>query len=312
MACLRYHALLAENPALPAHFADRDTVLSKLAELLAGAPGVVATRRGKLVGFLAALLLPNFRSRRGVYSPEWANAALLEDAGTIYPELYRAISADWVKNGYLTHALTIFANDRDGRNAWHWQGFGLIVADATRDLSPVQGVSGAADIRRVTANDLEEVKHLQLGLRRHLASAPIFLPMQTLWGSAEYAEIVTDPKVVAWLACADGRAVAFLRAETGNEGAGELVRDDATVAITGAYTEPMQRSGGLARALLQTAVHWAAEQGAARVSVDFETQNIDGGRFWLRHFQPVAYSLLRQVDDRILWAHAGREETAFW
>ena len=75
---------------------------------------------------------------------------------------------------------------------------------------------------------------------------------------------------------------------------------------------PAERSGGLATALLQHVVDWAAEQGAARISVDFETQNIDGARFWLRHFQPVAYSLLRQVDDRILWAHAEREESAYW
>jgi GNAT superfamily N-acetyltransferase len=103
-----------------------------------------------------------------------------------------------------------------------------------------------------------------------------------------------------------------MRAQTGDDGAGELVRDAATVAITGAYTEPAQRSSGVATALLQTVCTWAADQGAARLSVDFETQNIDGARFWLRHFQPVSYSLLRQVDERILWAHADREESAYW
>ncbi|MBP8293692.1 MAG: hypothetical protein KAX65_13035, partial [Caldilineaceae bacterium] len=78
----RYRALCAEAPALSAHFAKPDVILAKLAELTTTAPGVVALRGGKLVGFLAAYLLPDFRGRRGVYCPELANGALLEDANT--------------------------------------------------------------------------------------------------------------------------------------------------------------------------------------------------------------------------------------
>ena len=186
------------------------------------------------------------------------------------------------------------------------------MADAVRAVAAVDGAPPAVDIRRATPADIDDVKRLQLGLRRHLASAPIFLPMQEKWQHERYRAWLADPKVATWLAYRDGAAVASMRAELENEGAGELVRDAGTVAITGAYTEPAERSGGLATALLQHVVDWATEQGAARISVDFETQNIDGARFWLRHFQPVAYSLLRQVDDRILWAHAEREESAYW
>ena len=111
LVCARYASLRMQVPLLPAHFSDRDTVMARLAELSVASPGVVAIRNGKVVGFLAAHLLPSFRSQRGVYSPEWANGAELEDAGTIYQELYRTIAAEWARNGYLTHALTIFAND---------------------------------------------------------------------------------------------------------------------------------------------------------------------------------------------------------
>ena len=312
LVCARYADLRAQAPLLPAHFADRDTVMAKLAELLQGAPGVVAIRQGQVVGVLAAHLLPSFRGRRGVYSPEWANGAELDDAGMIYQELYRVIAAEWVRNGYLIHALTLFANDQRGREAWHWQGFGLLVADAVRGLSPVNAAPESCEIRRATPADIDDVKILQLGLRRHLASAPIFLPMQAKWEHDRYRAWLADSKVATWLAYRDGVAVASMRAELDNDGAGELVRDAGTVAITGAYTEPAERGGGLATALLQHAVDWANEQGAARISVDFETQNIDGARFWLRHFQPVAYSLLRQVDEQILWAHAEREETVYW
>jgi GNAT superfamily N-acetyltransferase len=309
----RYRALMAAAPALPAHFTKPDMILAKLAELTTTAPGVVALRNGKLVGFLAAMLLPSFRGRRGVYGPEWANGAVLDEANTIYQELYRAIARDWVRNGYFLHGLTLFANDRQGLAAWHWQGFGMIVVDAVRGLAPVAGADDVTvAISAVSADDVTSIRPLHLGLRRHLASAPIFLPLQEKWDLARYQAWLEQAGATNWLACVDGQPVAWMRAQTGDDGAGELVRDAATVAITGAYTVPAQRSSGVATALLQTVIDYAEENGAARISVDFETQNIDGARFWLRHFQPASYSLLRQVDERILWAHADREESAYW
>ena len=309
--CRVLGSLRVLSPALPASSCEPAIVLPKLAQLTGQAPGVVALRRGKLVGFLSAFLLPNFRGQRGAYSPEWANAAILEDANAIYQELYRAISAHWVRNGYLLHGLTLFANDRNGLAAWQWQGFGMIVADAIRDLGPVAGSIGLSKIRKATVADLEDLGRLHLGLRRHLASPPIFLPLDENWSRERYRQWLAEAGTVTWLAEVDGRAYALMRAEVGNEGAGELVRDEATVAITSAYTKPAQRNAGLATALLQTVCDWAVDTGAARVSVDFETQNISGARFWLRHFQPVAFSVLRQVDERILWAHADRAEAEF-
>lgn len=309
----RYRALCAETPALPEHFAQPDVILAKLAALTAAAPGVAALRGGKLVGFLAAYLLPSFRGRRGVYCPEWANGARLDDAFAIYQELYRGIAGDWVRNGYFLHGLTIFANDRPGLDAWHWQGFGMIVADAIRNLAPVTGAGRVeVDISQASAADLPDLRPLQLGLRRHLASAPIFLPLPEKWDDARYQAWLAQEGTTHWLARIDGQPAAWMRAQTGDDGAAELVRDAATVAITGAYTLPAQRSSGVATALLQTVLDHAVANGAARLSVDFETQNIDGARFWLRHFQPVSYSVLRQVDERILWAHADREESAYW
>ena len=33
-------------------------------------------------------------------------------------------------------------------------------------------------------------------------------------------------------------------------------------------------------------------------SVDFESANLPGSKFWLRHFEPVAYSIIRHIDPR--------------
>ena len=52
LVCARYAALRMQAPLLPTHFADRNVVRDKLAELLQTSPGVVAIRQGKVVGGL--------------------------------------------------------------------------------------------------------------------------------------------------------------------------------------------------------------------------------------------------------------------
>ena len=36
--------------------------------------------------------------------------------------------------------------------------------------------------------------------------------------------------------------------------------------------------------------------------------NVLAARFWLSHFWPVCYSLVRRVDEKIAWAHERREK----
>jgi hypothetical protein len=60
---------------------------------------VAAIDEGRLAGFLAAWLLPAFRGRRAVFSPEWANAARAENSRRIYEEMYTQFSASWAEDG---------------------------------------------------------------------------------------------------------------------------------------------------------------------------------------------------------------------
>ena len=100
-------------------------------------------RRGRLVGFLTGWLIPSFRGKQSVFSPEWANAANQEDSRRIYERMYTHLSGSWVADGYHSHLISIMANDRDGIDGWHWLGFGMAAADAVRDLQPVPGCNVA-------------------------------------------------------------------------------------------------------------------------------------------------------------------------
>jgi GNAT superfamily N-acetyltransferase len=87
-----------------------------------------------------------------------------------------------------------------------------------------------------------------------------------------------------------------------------LVTDDKTAWVQGAYTKPDLRSQGIAAALLRECVEWARSEGFERLAVDFEGENVLGRRFWLRHFEPVAVSLVRHLDVRALGEGASTPE----
>ncbi|MDY7041925.1 MAG: hypothetical protein SVX38_13795, partial [Chloroflexota bacterium] len=110
LAGSRYEGLREQVPSLPPRYAKVSTLLPLLRDIAGAGPGVAAMRRGRLVGVLTAWLLPSFRGKRSVFSPEWANAADLEDSRRIYEEMYAHLSASWVAGGYSTHLISVLVN----------------------------------------------------------------------------------------------------------------------------------------------------------------------------------------------------------
>lgn len=300
----RYQALRQELPLAPPRYEDNAVIRPLLAKLTATSPAVMALRAGRLVGFLAAWMIPSWRGRPLAYSPEWANAAELtdavsDDAGRIYQALYTEIAPFWVRQRTFVHNLTIFANDRAGIEGWQWLGFGYYVIDGLRRLDPAPGAPNV-NVRRAKVDDLDILIDLDDQLWTHLSSSPVFLSDDDDGDPrAELEAALTDPKHAFFIAYRDNTPVAFLHVERDNDGACTIVRDPGTAAITGAYTLPEARGDGIATALLNHGLHWAAQNGFVRCSVDFEAMNVPAARFWLRHFAPVCVSLHRHVNEAI-------------
>lgn len=115
-----YRAQRERTPHLPTQYQDAGVILELLDDLAGQAPGVVATRNGRVVGFLLGFLLDAFRGKRSTYSPEWANAASAEDGREIYREMYARLSARWVADGRFTHVTSLLAHDREALDALHY------------------------------------------------------------------------------------------------------------------------------------------------------------------------------------------------
>lgn len=226
-----------------------------------------------------------------MFSPEWANAADLENSRRIYEEMYAHLSASWVADGCFTHLVSMLANDHDGINGWHWLSFGMIAADAVRDLQPVQGCDADVDVRRACLEDVEQVMTLDEALWQHMAAPSIFLAdaeeRATERDRSYYEEWLQNPEKALWLAYHGTDAVAYMGLGPASDDASYIICDEKTTSIFGAFTREKARCSGIAMALLDRSLEWARAQGYERCAVDFEPMNPLATRFWLRHFEPV-------------------------
>ena len=307
LAAARY--ALHKQPSWPARYADPGVLLPRLKEALRTGLGVAALRADQLAGFLLAF--PHeFRDIRTAYIPDFAHGTVPEDARRIYRTLYAAFAPQWLAYGCFQHAISLFTGEQPGIDAWFSLGFGLFVVDALRGLEPVSNGSASIDIRRATLDDLDLVESLEIDLRRHLASAPVFIPLIIDEGREDRVRWLEDEAKSLWLAFQDGEPVAHMCFEP-SEHPVLPVSDDSIVAVTGAYTRPQTRGAGIATALLDRGLAWARDLGYQQCSVDFESANIPGAGFWQDRagFRPVCHSLLRRVDERLAWAGTDRAHT---
>ena len=295
----RYRRLCAQEPHLPHRYADVVELLPLLRNILeiAGV-GVAAIRGDRLVGFLTGWLMPAFRGKRSTYSPEWANAAELEDSRRIYEEMYSQLAAVWVADRYVAHYISLFPGDANALRAWHWMGFGMVAVDAIRGLDSIQRPDVNVHIRRAELQDLHQVMELDEGLWQYMRGTPSFFLAEKR-DRGYLAEWLQNPDRSVWLAYWNGEPVAFMRLGTADDDVCTVIYDEKTTSIYGAFTKETARGAGVATALLDHALESARASGYERCAVNFEPMNLLGTRFWLKYFNPVCLSMLRQIDDRV-------------
>lgn len=294
----RYDGLCKQVPCLPRKYSQKSVLLPLLQNIIQAArPGVAAIRNGQFAGFLTGWQMPSFRGKMSTYSPEWANAASLEDSRRIYEEMYSHLAETWVADNYVSHYISLFPNDDHALESLFWLNFGMISVDAVRKLDPVEA-DGDVKIRRAELQDIELVMELHEDLRRYMQGTPVFfLPDKK--DRSYYEKWLQDPNKVVWLADGQDEPAAILRLGPADDDVCTIIYDDSTTSIYAAFTKEKARRAGIATALLDHALEAAWASGYSRCAVSFEPMNLLGRRFWLKYFSPVCYTVLRQIDERL-------------
>jgi GNAT superfamily N-acetyltransferase len=286
--------------ALPAEFLDAPRVTEKLRWLASTGNALAAVQGDRLVGYLGWFLVPAFRgtSQKAAYGCEWGHATIDQDQATIYRLLYSGAAARWQEEGCGTHALTTLACDTALHQFLFWNGFGLAVVDAMALLGDAAPESpGPCTYRMATEKDIPAILSLDAQLAAHLSAPSVCMPRRQPRDEARQRKFLAQEDNAVWLAEDGTKVVGLLRLEGRGEGACEIVRSPDTVGLSGAYVLEPYRGRGAAAGLLAAATRGYRAKGYTRCSVDWESYNPAATGFWLKHFAPVCYSLIRHVEN---------------
>lgn len=287
-------------------YEDKGGLMESLAGLVedsTGLPGFAAVEGGRLLGHIAGYPVDQFFStHRGVYVPPQGIAAAGHDRSQVFQRLYEAASAAWVGEGRLTHCVSFWAHDAAAQEAWYWLGFGLRCVDAIRPLTDVAGAGKPSGLRigKAAPGDADALYPLHTEHCGYYRNAPLFMPhVEVEGGLEEFRQWLAGEGNHLWAAYAGARPVSYMRISRGL-GNSFATRGEDSYHICGAFTTPDARGTGAATVLLQAIVDWLREQHCDRLSVDYESFNIYGSRFWRKHFASFLYSPVRAIDDRII------------
>jgi len=299
---LLYKAYREEKTHIPFLPADKDfsfPLVRKLRYLLETGEGVMAFQADKLVGYMAGFRLKElFSSHKGIYIPLYGHQADAIDRQSVYQQMYMEAAKKYVSQDFLSHAVTIFAHDHVLFETWNWLDFGIRCVDAIREnrVPVADSVSGVA-VHKADKSVLDKLAPAHARHHLYYREAPIFMPRAEEDAKKDLEDWLNGDNRHLWYASIGDEVVGYMRIQP--EAETFISEHDSVMNITGAYVVPEYRSRGVGKALLETIREWLLANAYSLAGVDFESINISGTRFWMRHFTAYTYSLTRMIDDRI-------------
>lgn len=255
-------------------------------------PGFAVLEGGEMVGYMIETsLAEDFMGKRTAFSLGlYSHSSTKERKEKVYQKLYQNLSKSWVKDGYHAHIFSFWAMDETLLFTLFRLGFGMTHFELMRDLSLPKKGQTALSIRRL--DNALPIKKLEMEHREYYPEAPLFwLPQGDFSFQEEFQGCL--------LGAFDGdKIVAYMHLKTDDAETPILASED-TCRIASAYAHSEYRGRGVGAALLREAVSWAKENDLKRLYVEGESANIQGGNFWMKHFEPVVYTVRRCVDERV-------------
>ncbi|MEM9714771.1 MAG: GNAT family N-acetyltransferase, partial [Actinomycetota bacterium] len=288
------------SAVVPAALTDAAVAEAHVERLLTrGHLGRVARSSGEVVGVL--LGRPDGDAAE-LPAAGFAIDPAAPDPTRVLAELYGELAPDLLGRGATRHYLA-HLDTPHAVQAVSDLGFGRISYCGVRPVDaqvPTHPRAGGVTVRISTADDLDTVARLCRVEIDHRYVAPVFSPRpereRTLLELAEAHGELEQRGGVHVIATLDGTDVGVLTlGPTGIEPG--LCPDDQPF-IGETATVPAARGRGIASAMVETAMGWAADQGHAGVTVSFQPSNRVSRRFWLgAGFVPTGFWAVRRIPE---------------
>lgn len=112
----------------------------------------------------------------GVFSPMGANGAVGDNRIRVYARLYQAAGEKWVSAGAASHAVCLYAHDKETQAQFFRYGFGLRCVDAIRGMEDIAApLCEGYTFAELTQERYSEVYTLDIMLHRHCLESPFFM-----------------------------------------------------------------------------------------------------------------------------------------
>jgi GNAT superfamily N-acetyltransferase len=299
----RHRRHRAAEPLLDDAYEDPTAARREIEAALAieGAGGWVAVRDGQVVGYLVGFPKDAATWGENVWIEAAGHAAI--DAA-IVRALYAAAAEAWVAEGRTNHHVLVPATDAALVDAWFSLDFGQQHLHAVRELPPPDfGIVPSSEliVRRARNEDLDVLAELDNILPDHMREAPVFSRLQAPPVEQVRAELehdLVDPVYAYFVAEHEGAVIGSaigcaLEVSSGNSG---LIRAANAGFLGFAAVLPEGRGLGAGRALGETVLAWARDEGYASVATDWRSTNIEADRTWRAlGFRPTFRRLHRAI-----------------
>jgi GNAT superfamily N-acetyltransferase len=226
-------------------------------------PGVAVFSNNTLIAYMLTGATFTFKNQKAAMISEYGHSAINEDRRELYRLMYMKLSSRWIQQNIHLHIIGHFAHDERLNDILFQLGFGAILSEKLRDLSPVANAPNM--VIKVEKDPLKILK-LDQELRQYARDVP-----------AGY----------------------FAVGASNNTREGFLLQDTNTAQVKFAFIKPSFRGKGAGTALLNEAIKWARNNSFKRVFVEHETANYYGGKFWEKHFSSYLYFSIRYIDNTI-------------
>ncbi|MCL2837071.1 MAG: GNAT family N-acetyltransferase [Defluviitaleaceae bacterium] len=293
LALTAYNTERSHIPALPPIGSVPD--LSTFAD---NGLGVAAFDNNRLVGFLCcyAPFDNAFGSTyaKGVFAPMGAHAAICEKRAKVYAAMYQAAGDKWVRAGAASHAVCLYAHDKEAQEQFFRYGFGLRCIDSIRPMEPIDcPICGGYEFMELTRNELMSVYPLFTALCEHQRGSPYFLNRKTDTPE-QFVEHSEQERCFA--AMHHGKPCAYLKITN----RGETFDFESYRHINSAFCLPDHRGKGVYQNLINTAIIALKNEGFTRFGVDFESFNPAAYGFWPKYFTAYTHSVVRRIDEKTM------------